>query len=245
MHFSPCLSWVRFTASALASPPPGNPTGNPQQAPHTPPVVADTSGLGDFTWAQVAPLIAALIAAAGVALTLLVNAARARRETLTTLYGDALGAVAEYLEGPYRILRKDGEASTRFAITSKLSDVKTAIDHHQALLRLHAEPLVADAYDLYVSTAKAEAGRQMHDAWNAPAVTTDAGVNLNVALAREESNAKRDLVVEMMQAHLRRRWYKRETRDRYTKAASAVREAHRQAELERQAPQRPQRGKST
>ena len=242
MHFSPCLSWVRFTTSAHPSPPPDNPTGNPQPAPNTLPAVADTNGLGDFSWAQVAPLLAALIAAAGVALTLLVNAARARRETLATLYGDALGAVAEYLEGPYRILRKDGEASTRFAITSKLSDVKTAIDHHQALLRLHADPLVADAYDLYVNTAKAEAGQQMHDAWNAPAVTTDAGVNLNVALAREQSNAKRDLVVEMMQAHLRRRWYKSETRDRYTKAASTVREGHRQAKLERQARERPQRG---
>lgn len=195
------------------------------------------AGLGDFTWAQLATLLAALIAAAGVALTLLVNAARGRRETLTTLYGDALGAVAEYLEGPYRILRKDGEAATRFAITSKLSDVKTSIDHHQALLRLHADPLVADAYDLYVNTAKAEAGLQMRDAWEAPAVTSDAEVNLGVALPREMSNATRALAVEMMQAQLRRRWYIASTRDRYRKATVAVSKALHQAALDQDARQ--------
>jgi hypothetical protein len=30
---------------------------------------------------------------------------------------------------------------TRVAITSKISDVKTAIDHNQALLRVHADPV--------------------------------------------------------------------------------------------------------
>jgi hypothetical protein len=164
-------------------------------------------------------------------LTLLVNAARSRRETLTTLYGDALGAVAEYLEGPYRILRKDGTATTRFSITSKLSDVKTSIDHHQALLRLHADPLVADAYDMYVNTAKAEAGIQMRDAWEARPVTSDAEVNLGVVLPRDKSNDRRDLVVEMMQAQLQRRWYKAATRERYRKAAATINDALHQAEL--------------
>lgn len=182
---------------------------------------ATSSGLGAFTWAQVVVLAASLLAAGGVVLTLLVNAASARRQALTTLYGDALGAVAEYLEGPYRILRKTGEPSVRFGISDKLSDTKTAIDHHQALMRLHADPAVADAYDLFVNIAKTEAGKQMHDAWDAPAVTTDSGMNLNDALPRVASDANRALVVEVMQAHLRRRWWRRATRQRF---ATAVRE---------------------
>lgn len=183
---------------------------------------ATSSGLGAFTWAQVVVLAASLLAAGGVILTLLVNAASARRQALTTLYGDALGAVAEYLEGPYRILRKTGEASVRFGISDKLSDTKTAIDHHQALMRLHADPTVADAYDLFVNVAKSEVGKQMHDAWDAPAITTDSGMNLNVALPRVASDTKRALVVEVMQAHLRRRWWSNTTRARYAKATREV-----------------------
>ena len=138
----------------------------------TPERLTSHDGLGAFTWAQVAwcwPPRSSPPRGVGA------DAARQRqqgspREARPTLYGDALGAVSEYLEGPYRILRKDGSAATRFAITSKLSDVKTVIDHHQALMRLHADPGVADAYDLYVNAAKAEAGKQMHDAWGAAAV---------------------------------------------------------------------------
>ena len=180
-------------------------------------------GLGDFTWTQVVTLLGALIAAGGVILTLLVNASRSRRDNLTTLYANALGAVAEYLEGPYRILRKDGEKATRFAITSKLSDVKTSIDHNQALLRLHADDGVADAYDAYVRAAKEEAGKQMHEAWKVPPVTTDEGVNLNVSLPRGDAEAARARLVEVMQADLHRRWWSRTSKDRYRGAVRAVR----------------------
>jgi hypothetical protein len=167
-------------------------------------------------------LSGAVIAASAVVLTLLVNAARTRHESWATLYADALGAVAEYLEGPYRILRKDGQASTRLAITSKLSDVKAAIDHSQALLRLLCDAGVADAIDHYVMVAKQEAGQQMHDAWLADPVTVDAGVNLNVALPRDRSAAARALLVEVMQAHLRRRWYSRRSHTRYKAAVAAA-----------------------
>jgi hypothetical protein len=167
-------------------------------------------------------LSGAVIAASAVVLTLLVNAARTRHETWATLYADALGAVAEYLEGPYRILRKDGQASTRLAITSKLSDVKAAIDHSQALLRLHCAGGVADAFDHYVTIAKQEAGQQMHDAWLVDPVTVDAGVNLNVALPRDRSTAARAVLVEVMQARLRRRWYSRSSHTRYTAAVAAA-----------------------
>lgn len=189
-------------------------------------------GLGDFTWAQVAVLAAALIAAAGVGATLRANANNARRQTLTTLYGDALGAVSGYLEGPYRILRKDGEASTRFTLTSGISDVKTSIDHHSALLRLHADPVVADAYDHYVAVAKTEAGVQMHIAWDAPPVKRDTDINLHTPLPRGNTDAALKMVVEVMQAHLRRRWYHPETRRRYTRAARAVTAAVEARELD-------------
>lgn len=184
--------------------------------------VCDAGGLGAFTWTQVVTLSGALIAAGAVVLTLLVSAGRARRENWATLYADALGAIAEYLEGPYRILRKDGASSTRLAITARLSDVKTAIDHSQALRRLHCHAGVADAFDQYVTVAKQEAGQQMHDAWLVDPVTADAGMNLDVALPRDRSTAARDLLVEVMQAHLRRRWYSKSSPARYNAAVTAA-----------------------
>lgn len=183
------------------------------------------TGFWTITAGQLVPLVAALVAVGGVVATLLVNAASTRRQNLTTLYGDALAAVAGYLEGPYRILRKDGQASTRFTITSGLSDVKTDIDHHQALLRLHADPVVADAYDYYVTIAKTEAGKQMSAAWDAPPVKSDKDVNLVTPLPRGDGDEARAVVVDTMQAHLRRRWYHAETRTRFSTAARNARAA--------------------
>jgi len=178
--------------------------------PGAPSIIArgGNDGLGDFAWTQAATLAGALIAASMVVLTLIINAAHARRDALASLYADALGAVSDYLEGPYRILRKDGAASTRFAITNQLSDVKSAIDHRQAMLRLQAPPQIADAYDDYVNAAKREAGRQMHDAWLKDPVTVDAGVNLGVSLPRANSDAARYRLCELMQADQRHRWFK-------------------------------------
>lgn len=178
-------------------------------------------GLGDFTWTQAVTLAGALIAASMVVLTLIINAARARRDALAALYANALGAVSDYLEGPYRILRKDGTPTTRFAITSKLSDVKSSIDHHQAMLRLQAPQHIADAFDDYVNAAKREAGRQMHDAWLKEPVTVDAGVNLGVSLPRADSEAARDRLCELMQAEQRHRWFKPWSWKQRTKAINA------------------------
>ena len=177
-----------------------------------------------FTWAQGATLLAALIAVGGVALTILTNAARARREHLATLYADALHGVADYLEGPYRIRRKDGTCAHRNAITAALSDVKSGIDHSQGLLRLHARPEVGDAFDLYVEAAKREAGQQMHDAWLLPPVTSDAEVNLDVGYDRTLSDEFRAHVVDLMQAELARRLFS-------VKAARHFREVVRKAPL--------------
>lgn len=186
-------------------------------------VTSAQSCMGALTWAQVATIAAALIGAGGVVLTLLVNAARARREGLANLYGEALAAVAEYLEGPYRILRKDGSAATRFSITSKLSDVKTAIDRHQELLRLHAPTEVSAVFDRYVNVAKQEAGAQMKEAWKKRPVIKDADVNLHQPLPRNLTDAARVDVVLVMQTMLARRWYDVHSRKRYASAVEAAR----------------------
>lgn len=165
--------------------------------------------------AQAATVSAALLAITGVAITIFTTSGRSRREQAASLYADALRGVSEYLEGPYRIRRKDGTPEHRNTITAALSDVKSSIDHSGALLRLHRPLGVADAYDRYVAAAAAEAGRQMYDAWKMPAITSDPEVNLEVTYDRTFSESFRAHVVEMMQADLRRRWYRPLTAFRY------------------------------
>jgi len=158
--------------------------------------------------AQAATVVAALLAIIGVTATILTTSARSRREHTADLYAEALHGVSDYLEGPYRIGRKDGTPAHRNVITAGLSDVKSAINHSQMLLRLHRPAGVAGAYDLYVKAAAEEAGQQMHAAWRMPAITTDAEVNLTVPHDRALSGPFRDHVVAVMQADLGRRWYK-------------------------------------
>ena len=174
-----------------------------------------------FGWPQGAVLIAALIAAAGVTATILTTSSRARRDRLASLYADALSAVSEYIEGPYRIRRRtQGEAGQRFTITTRLSDVKAQIDHSENMLVLHARPKVASAFHAYVHAAQREAGTQMHDAWKHPGISDDHEVNLFRPYPREQSDPLRAHAVAVMQADLALRAMKPWTWVRYRRVVN-------------------------
>jgi hypothetical protein len=158
--------------------------------------------------AQTATVLAALIAVLGVAATLLVTSSRARRDHRADLYADALSGVADYMEGPYRIRHKDGSTSQRLAIQTKLSDIKSSIDHSSELLHLHAPAPVVEAYGAYVRAAQLEAGRQMSQAWLIPPIKTDADANIGTGYPRILTQAYREQVLKLMQAELRRRAWK-------------------------------------
>jgi hypothetical protein len=161
-----------------------------------------------FGWNEAATIIAA-IAAAAIAASIAVlgygHQRRAeRRAERATLYARAIAVVEDYLEGPYRIRRKDGTNETRHAITSAISDVKSAISLHQGLLELHAPATVSSAYNAFVTAGIAEAGPQMTAAWRANATTSDAQVPLGVGYDRSDSDQKRADLVAAMTADLRR-----------------------------------------
>lgn len=158
--------------------------------------------------AQTATVLAAFIAVLGVAATLLVTSARARRDHRADLYANALAGVADYMEGPYLIRHKDGTTTQRLAIQTKLSDVKSAIDHSSELLHLHAPAAIVEAYGDYVDAARLEAGRQMSQAWLIPPVEKDEDANIGTAYERTLAERYREQVLGLMQAELRRRPWK-------------------------------------
>ncbi len=164
------------------------------------------AGLGRFTWDHLATIIAG-IGAAFVAAWVAVHGYRrqqqaGRRDQRTAMYAEALRAVEDYLEGPYRIRRRDGGAEQRCQITTWLSDVKSRINYHRALMDLHAPGDVAHYYDEFVQAAQREAGPQMTAAWQAPPTIHDADVPLGQAYDRSMSDRARRRVVDAMRPEL-------------------------------------------
>ncbi|MGV0152909.1 hypothetical protein ACSW29_06185 [Rhodococcus sp. GB-02] len=160
-----------------------------------------------FEWSDgatiIAAIIAALIAASIAVVGYSIQRKITRRSERANLYGDAIGAVEAYLEGPYRIRRKIDESSNWFMLSSALSDAKTAISHHQALIEMHAPSEVHTAYKAFVDTAIREAGPQMTRAWSAPPVNAPTDVPLGTGYDRTDSDGKRAQLVSVMASDLK------------------------------------------
>ena len=163
----------------------------------------DGHGLGV---ASTVALIAAAVALAGVLITNVVNMRTARVNRMGGIYADALGAVSDYLEAPYRVRRKDETAAHRNQISGDISAVQSRIDHSKALLRLNAPKAVADAFDEFVKVARQEAGAQISEAWDLPPVTDATQMHMSEAYPRERSIAARKGLVTVMQRDLER-WF--------------------------------------
>src|SRR5258707_11695030 len=161
---------------------------------------AGNPGFGPAQWSIIiAALIAALVAVAGYALT----QAWTRREQRAKAFADALAAVEEYLEAPYRVRRRPGATpEVRAALTAALSDLQARIALHGAWLHVVA-PAVGQAYDALVSAARAEGGTQMTEAWKSAPLTSDGDMNLKVASPHPQADAQRARVIAAMRRHLR------------------------------------------
>ncbi|KZF04498.1 MAG: hypothetical protein WBD41_00720 [Rhodococcus sp. (in: high G+C Gram-positive bacteria)] len=161
-----------------------------------------SAGAGTDWSGFAATLLAAALAAVVAVVGYIIQRKIARRSERADLYADALGAVEVYLEGPYRIRRKTKDPNNWSALSSALSDCKTAVSHHQALLRLHAPAAVAVAYDQFVNAAQREAGPKMTEAWSTPPLKRPRDVPLGVGYRRSNSDARRAELVDAMSTDL-------------------------------------------
>jgi hypothetical protein len=165
------------------------------------------TGSVSWTWAQTAAVLAGVIAVAGglvsVALTYNLNQRAARRERQTNVFAEALTAIEDYAEMPYRIRRRPGTPGTRHELTEQISQIQSRIAFHQAWLSIE-KPSVARSYETLVQAVKTQAGNQMKQAWLEPTTTEDAQVSLGTGYPRDEINAARGQCVEAMREALGR-----------------------------------------
>ena len=153
-------------------------------------------------WAQTAGLIVPCIALLGAFLTYALNQRAVRRERRARTFAEALTAVEEYLEMPYRIRRRpESSSAVRQQLTDEVSGLLARMAFHQAWLQIEATT-VAGPYTALVATARAEAGAQMSLAWQQPPIGTDSGMNLGIPYPRDRSNAARATCIEVMRRHL-------------------------------------------
>ncbi|MFI7553850.1 hypothetical protein ACIBQ2_29420 [Micromonospora sediminimaris] len=162
-----------------------------------------------WTAAQTAIVIVAVIAILGgvvsASITYTLNQRVARRERQAKAFAEALNAVEDYAEMPYRIRRRRDTPEARYDLTDEVSKIQSRLAYHQALLQIEASE-VAASYVALVRATKIQAGGQMQQAWQQPLLTTDAEMNLQVRYPRDQIDAARGACIETMRAALRRHW---------------------------------------
>jgi Tfp pilus assembly protein PilE len=157
-----------------------------------------------FTGA-IATILVGVIAAVIAVKTYRTQQKETRRQQKATFYAEAVRAVEDYMEGPYRVLRKDGSSEARRAITGHISDVKSRISFYTGWMAIHGTTKVCAAYDAFVTAAQREAGPQMTAAWDVRPVKKDKDVPLRTApLQRIATDAARTQLLAVLKADLDR-----------------------------------------
>lgn len=137
-------------------------------------------------WEITVPLVVALIPAIGGVLTWFANGVRAERTRLQTLYADAYSAVVSYQEFPYVIRRRraptpgheEVSGEERLRISGAFHTVQEELSNYAAQISTESAAVSAK-YALLVQKTREIAGRYMHEAWQAPPLDNDAGMNIS------------------------------------------------------------------
>jgi hypothetical protein len=116
-------------------------------------------------------LLLTSISAAIVALIgFLLNQVALRNERRSRVYAEALSAVFEFQELPYRIRKRAASEDSSAMIAQKISDVFVRLDFYRALLLLESST-VGNAYADLVRQTQAQGDSHRADAWKHPVAT--------------------------------------------------------------------------
>jgi hypothetical protein len=169
-------------------------------------VLAKATADTGWSAAQTAVLIVAGIAIIGGVITTLVtyllSQRAARRSQRAATFAEAIAAVEDYAEMPYRIRRRRPTTEARYDLTDEVSKIQARLAYHQALLQIEV-PEVAEPFGALVRATKIQAGGQMKAAWQQPAFTDDTQMNLGVRYPRDSIDAARDTCIRAMRNALR------------------------------------------
>lgn len=125
-----------------------------------------------------ATLLAAAIAALAAILGYMLNQQANRRIQKTNFYAEALRAIAELEELPYRIRRRqDSTIETRERIGREVNDVFVQVSFYMRWLRIDSLPVGIAYQELAQKTILYSEPQRVH-AWASAPLTTDTAANL-------------------------------------------------------------------
>jgi hypothetical protein len=138
-------------------------------------VVIVASTAGTVVKSVVIPVVvAALAAIVTLVLTRASDAANRRRDR----YATAVATLVAWIELPYRVRRRTGDSpETLTSLADRAHDLQEQLACHEAWISTENSD-VAAVYAEARKTIGALVGASLQEAWNSPAITTAAGMNL-------------------------------------------------------------------
>jgi hypothetical protein len=142
--------------------------------------------LADVSLATLIPLIVLAATTAGGVITWWANGVRSERTRLQALYADAYAAVVSYQEFPFMIRRRRAPLAgneeiandERVRISDALQAVQEKLSNYTAQIRTESTE-VSEKYETLVHETRLIAGSYMREAWKAPPLDNDAGMNIS------------------------------------------------------------------
>jgi hypothetical protein len=148
-------------------------------------------------------LLLTSISAAIVALIgFLLNQVAARNERRSRVYAEALSAVFEFQELPYRIRKRASSEDSSAIIAQKISDVFVRLDFYRALLLLESST-VGIAYADLVHQTQAQGDSYRADAWKHPVAAHGHDFHFAVFEYPYDNRPEQDLCMLAMQREMR------------------------------------------
>ena len=147
-------------------------------------------------------LLLTSISAAAVALIgYLLNQVAVRNERRGRVYAEALSAVFEFQELPYRIRKRAASEDSSAVIAQKISDVFVSLDFYRALLLLESST-VGIAYAELVHQTQAQGDSYRADAWNHPVAAHGHDFHFAVHEYHYDNRPEQDLCMLAMQREM-------------------------------------------
>jgi hypothetical protein len=166
-------------------------------------------------------ILAALVALIGYLLSQLAN----RNDRKIRLYAEALTAVHEYEELPYRIRRRTSNLQSGAAVAERVDDVLTKVLFHRAWLQLDSEVVGIAFQDLVAQTGK-QGGPYRAEAWSKPAVASDGDFDVRDRYIFDNEPELRLCLLAMRRDLLLRNLFLRGSTKRLLAEQRRKREAH-------------------
>jgi hypothetical protein len=160
------------------------PSATPTAISHTTAPAVHTAASAGGTGLLLATVLSGAFLAALITATINIWLARRKsheeeRNRLRAAFAEAFAAYSAYKELPYAIRRRraDQPAEERIRLSETLREIQSRLAYHQAWTLLES-PAVGAAYQNLVDRLRATAGTAMHQAWTAPPLDNDAGMNI-------------------------------------------------------------------